>query len=323
MKTALHPHIARWLAAVLLLSVWASSSWRCVANADAAPTGSYEDFVQRGVSEFEQGHWEEAHAMFWRAHALQPNARTFRGIGMSAYDLRRYVESSDALTASLSDAQKPLTPEQRAAVTALLQRAQDFVVAYRVELTPPQAELSVDGQPATLRAGQLFLDAGTRVIVARAAGYLEQREQVRVVPGATSSLVFELRPKEATAGAANTLQSDGPTPPRAKSYRPWTWGLAGAAVAAGATGLALGIVTVHKHDDLARCNRDLTLPTCGDGQGPRFELATNASLGVAGGLGAAAIVAFFVEGRHRERGVHQARTSLVPLRHGILLHTTF
>lgn len=313
--------VTRLLAMTLLGSVCAGSSLLSAAHAEDLSTGSYEDFVQRGVSEFEQGHWEEAHAMFLRAHELQPNARTFRGIGMSAFELRSYVESSDALAASLSDTRKPLTADQRAAVTDLLRRARDFVVAYDVTLTPTHVELSVDGQPAALRSGKLLLDAGTRIIVARAVGYEEQREQVRVVPGTTSALVFELRPKASTA--ADTGQLESPTSPHPKSHRPWTWGLAGGAVAAGAAAVALGVVTLHKHDELERCNRDFSVPACSDHQGPGFEHATNASIGVASALAAGAIVAFFVEGRRGERAPRQVRTSVVPLMHGVVLRTQF
>jgi hypothetical protein len=320
MKRAPLTFVTRLLTMALVVGVCTGSSVLCVAHAEDLSTGSYEDFVQRGVSEFEQGHWEEAHAMFLRAHELQPNARTFRGIGMSAYELRSYVESSEALAASLSDTRKPLTADQRVAVTGLLQRARDFVVAYDVALTPPHVELSVDGQPATLRNGKLLLDAGTRVIVARAVGYEEQREQVRVVPGTTSSLVFELRPKVSTAADARL---EGPVSPHTKSHRPWTWALAGSAVAAGAVAVAVGVVTQHKHDELERCNRDLSLPACSDHQGPRFERATNASIGLASALAVGAVVAIFVEGRRGERATTRVHTTVVPLMHGVVLHTQF
>jgi hypothetical protein len=46
------------------------------APASAQKTGEYRKFIDAGVDEFAHGDFAEAHAMFERAHAAQPGART-------------------------------------------------------------------------------------------------------------------------------------------------------------------------------------------------------------------------------------------------------
>src|SRR3954470_14714051 len=74
-------------------------------EATGAPAG-YDDLIKRAVVEFDNSHWAEARALFGRAHELAPNARTFRGLGITAFELRRYVDATRELEASLNDPNK-------------------------------------------------------------------------------------------------------------------------------------------------------------------------------------------------------------------------
>lgn len=82
------------------------------ASAHAA-TAEYDDAIRRAIEEFDAGHWGEARALFRRAHEISPNARTWRGLGITAFELRRYVDAVSELEAALTNTLKPLTEKQR------------------------------------------------------------------------------------------------------------------------------------------------------------------------------------------------------------------
>src|SRR5262245_21535053 len=88
------------------------SSLLCFARALSLLTSSalaqeepdeYREAIEAAVEELNAGLYEEALAQFSRAHELQPSARTLRGIGLAAYELRDYVRAVEALEASLED----------------------------------------------------------------------------------------------------------------------------------------------------------------------------------------------------------------------------
>jgi hypothetical protein len=140
--------------------------------AQAAPgsdDSAYRTTIEEAVREFGAGRFEEARSLFKRAHELSPNARTMRGLGMTAFELRAYVQAIRELSAALADKRKPLEGEMRGKVEALLDKARKFVGEVRVELDPKDAALLVDGKPAVFEPdGSLLLDAGTHVFSATA-----------------------------------------------------------------------------------------------------------------------------------------------------------
>lgn len=264
---------------------------------------AYASTIDRAVVEFSQGHWEEAYALFRRAHELSPNARTWRGLGVSAFELRQYVEATADLEASLVDPRKPLTPEQREQVQGLIERAREFVSVYRVHVRPSDAEIVVDGKPAVLRDGQLHLDPGRHTIVVRAAGHEERRAELQAGAGGREDLSLELSVVPADAQATQeqpappTIAPTQTTPEHTRrGRRVWTWSLAGASVAAAAvaTGLRLrvsGLVDEHHACVLSGGG------TCQDteARGKRFLKGSYVTAGLSGALLAGAVVSFFLE----------------------------
>src|SRR4051812_11159906 len=81
--------------AVLVVALGAASPR--VAVAQDADTPQYRGLLNEAVSEYDARRYEEARALFRRAHELSPNARTLRGIGMASFELREYVEALRAL----------------------------------------------------------------------------------------------------------------------------------------------------------------------------------------------------------------------------------
>ena len=66
---------------------------------DSVEDPAYRRLIKEGLAEYEARHFDEARSLFQRAHDLNPNARTHRGIGMASFELRDYVSAVHNLSA--------------------------------------------------------------------------------------------------------------------------------------------------------------------------------------------------------------------------------
>lgn len=223
------PVSARCILALLLVAGWNAT------RAGAQSQASYSETIKHAVAEYESGNWAEAHTLFSRAHVLNPNARTWRGLGLASFELRHYLAAIEELGASLADTRKPLNTAQRREVESVLARAQQFLAVYRVSLDPPDAELRVDNQVARLEGGELRLDPGEYALVVRALGYQEQRTTLRAEAGTRADLPMALvshaqvepEPLSAQEQAPSTAQPTTEPPPTArKTSMLWAGGIA-------------------------------------------------------------------------------------------------
>lgn len=161
-----------------------------------AQSREYRRKIAQAVSEFDAGNWAEARALFTQAHALDPNARTLRGMGMCAFEMRAYAEAIETLEASLAERRRPLTRRQRRSVEALLARARSFIGVYRVHVERADATLTVDDAAPTLEAdGSIVLPLGEHVFEARRDGYLTERRRVEVRGGEQLEVSLALQPE--------------------------------------------------------------------------------------------------------------------------------
>jgi hypothetical protein len=259
---------------------------------DATDEAVYRKTIRDGVAEYDAGHFEEARSLFRRAHETNPNARTFRGIGMASFELRDYVAAWRYLSVALQDKRKPLSPAQRKDVQDLLDRSRMFVDVYTVRVVPRTARLAVDGRaPEFEPDGSLLFGFGAHTIAASAPGMATHSEAINVRGGARKELLLSLEPAPRLgadpAGAASpaTVMKEA-THPRASNTaaKAWLWSSAGAAlVAAGA-----GAYWIKQDSELSSCNHP---PDSGWHCTTKGTLSTerNVAMGVTLGTGAAAL----------------------------------
>jgi hypothetical protein len=156
---------------------------------------SYRQVLSEALAEYDAHHFEEARALFRRAHDLSPNARTLRGIGMASFELRDYVDALRSLQGALTDQRRPLTPAQRAQVSGLIERTRAFVGQYMLPASVKPAVLRVDGMPATTEAdGTLLLNFGRHAVTVETPGYVPETRELYVIGGERQELSFQLRP---------------------------------------------------------------------------------------------------------------------------------
>jgi len=283
----------------------------------SADDSAYRATVDEAVREFGAGRFEEARALFKRAHGLSPNARTLRGLGMTAFELRAYVQAIRELQAALADKRKPLEGELRTKVEALLDKSRKFVGVVRLELEPKSASVLVDGKPAAFEPnGSLLLDAGTHVISATAPehkatnvrllveGDTEQTvrvplestafQQSMIAPIDAEQQVAKEEEERKRAGAQRT--SEASTKERGRSStQTWAIGTLIGAGAFGATATVFWFMGENQYNEL----EETCAPGCSgaevDDSGVKTsDLLTNVFLGLSAASLATSAVLFVV-----------------------------
>jgi hypothetical protein len=245
MRTRFLVAVAAW---ALVILVARGRAWGA-----AAPSGrespenrQYTSLLEEAVSEYDARRYEEARALFRKAHEIAPNARTLRGIGMASFELREYVEALRALEGALSNKRRPLTSTQRQQVQGLAERSRAFVGRFFVKLVPKDAVLHIDAAPAVFEDdGSVLLSFGRHLLSAEASGRGAESREVNVIGGERQDLTLELR--LVASGAVNGMrQASGggvgetliaprrdeiPAEPRRWSRAPWWFAGAGVLVA--------------------------------------------------------------------------------------------
>lgn len=168
----------------------------CSAIAQDTDEQQYLNTVQEAIREFKNGYFEEAFSLFRQAYAIQPNAQTSRGMGMAAFEARKYVEAIVALQAALDHTRKPLSEKRRAEVENLLDRARKFVGYVDLRTNPASASVTIDGREPSTYQEHVLLDPGTRQIVVKAEGFRTLTRQITVTGGESKTLEFSLEPLE-------------------------------------------------------------------------------------------------------------------------------
>lgn len=234
------PILCRSLALSLVLG-GASLAHAQTSPPSAEPQG-YRDAIDEAVTEYEDQHFEEARSLFARAHAIYPNARSARGLGMVEFELRNYGTSIEHLEAALASPVRPLEGALRTQTEALLERAKRFVGHVALRVTPGASRVIVDGVPVEVAPGKsLVLQVGDHTLEVQAEGYSPERRTVSLRGGETQTLQIALQ-----APVARTLQPVSEPP--VKQRAPWALMGTGGALAVG--GGVLVYLAMKKKSDV-------------------------------------------------------------------------
>jgi hypothetical protein len=218
-----------------LCCLWLLPLCLLVTQARAEPA-DYRETVDEAVREFAAQNFEEARVLFVRAHQLFPNARTERGLGLVAFELRDYGECILRLEAALHAEVRPLDAALRADTKELLARAKQFVGRVLIRTLPAHASVSVDGIARVERdeSQPLVLKVGEHTLEAQAPGFIAEKRPFRVESGATQTLEMALK-VVSPAGASVE-------PEKRHWYKsPWLWVTVGAVLVGAAAGTAVAV----------------------------------------------------------------------------------
>jgi len=227
---------------MLMFGAGVLSAGPLCAQAQAPTDSAYEALIDEGVAEYAAGNYVEARSLFERAHALAPNARTLRALGLCAFELKHYVQAAQELQAALDDARNPLTADLVQAVQKTLERARGFMGELQLRTVPVDSRLLIDGSE---REGRVFaLDAGEHLLTASAPGYHDRDLRLSISGMQTQRLELVLTPLQSDVLgqpaspplAAGARAQDAP----ALTQRWWFWTALGVV----AVGAAVAVVVV-------------------------------------------------------------------------------
>lgn len=199
-----------WLFRQLFAACLSCSTWFApplVAADDSNDDARYHALVEEAIQEYEHGNWNEASAAFEQAHAINPNARTLRGMGMAAFEAHRYVDSIHRLEEALSEQRHALTSEQRDEVSHVLERAHRYVAHLKLDVEPANVPLTIkiDGRASKPDAQRtIVVDPGLIEVEVSAEGFEPLLRHMAVDAGGEVDLSGQLEPartEEAIAAA--------------------------------------------------------------------------------------------------------------------------
>jgi hypothetical protein len=247
----------------------AGASGAASAQDAAHDEARYQELIGQALDEYERGNWDEAEGLFAQAHRIRPNARTLRGIGIAAFEARRYVRAVAHLRAALGSSVNPLTREQRTEVERALERAQTYVATIEITTDPAAAEVRVNDEPlaggGAVRLARV--DPGLIQLRASAPSHSTSVRELRVAAGERQRLLVQLVPLRATptrAAPAGTAKDRGDAPISARSAPPpdgprfgaWKWlalGVGGLALLGGGSAHVMREVTASDYNHDASC----------------------------------------------------------------------
>jgi hypothetical protein len=314
----------RLLYACLTFALLLAASLAC---AQADVQHAYDAALERSLKAHAQNDFQAAESAMREAHALSPNARTLRGLGVLLYAQGRYVEAVEPLEAALVSEAKPLGAELRKGVEELLSRVWQRVGRLTLQVEPASRTVRIDGAPPLLHGSEIVLAVGEHQVEITAPAREPYTLTLRTQAGSRDSLhvvLASLRPapvaaperQEQTAPTAPVLlHADGPR--REERWTPhMRIGLLAGGGALLVAGAASWLTAFVRFEDLrSKCERD-------DGCDPtwassRFKDKNIESLNVAGialvATGAAALVTVGVVELWHWRGSQRARSSNVRL----------
>lgn len=248
--------MGRLAAAGLALAL---SSLVAAPPARAEAEGRARALFAQGVERFAEGRYEGALASFVASYRARPYAPVLYNVAMCQRALDRPEDSVRTFRRYLSESGSALPPDRGEEVLALIEEMTPGAGWLRVEVEPPEAQVSVDGQtvtPAELWA--VRLPPGPHEVVARAPERISSRQEVVVVASRPSDVRLVLAPAVRAAAAAAVPPDEAPPAglgrdsrtapaPEARDRRPlheqwWLWtALSVVVVAAVATGVGVGL----------------------------------------------------------------------------------
>lgn len=196
---------------------------------------------QQGVSRFEAGDFSAALASFEAAYEIAPHPSVRVNMANCLEQLGRYSEAIENYESYLNETPS-LRPAQRADMAKAVERLSRHLGTIDVQLSPAQAQLTVDGALPNRNAnGAVIVAPGEHVLRASRDGYESTQRIVQVEVGSSQTLALQLEPLPAPEPVVPLVAEPGapletepgrghePEPSASGHSRIWLWTAAGTA----------------------------------------------------------------------------------------------
>ncbi|MEP7123328.1 MAG: PEGA domain-containing protein [Byssovorax sp.] len=194
----------------------ASAASPAVAHADpSAPSDRAADLYRRATQLYKDKQLAQAEPLYVEAWSLQQSYDIASNLGALELELGRPARAAELLSHAVREFPVRARPEERTALNLRLADAKSRVAVLHVRVSAPGAEVFVDGQSVghTPLPAEIFVEPGTRVVVAKLFGHANASVPVRVTRGAAYDV--DLAPKLPPAPNAPP-----PPPPSKRSVVP-------------------------------------------------------------------------------------------------------
>jgi hypothetical protein len=230
--------LAAWFVCALTPSVSRAQSR---AGSEAEPA-AYREAINSALEEIQLGNFTEAREQFARAHALFPNARSLRGLGISEFELKHYAVAVDHLSAALASDVRPLEGKLRHDTETLLERANSYTGELRLSVSPKTATFILDGGGERPLSDRLRLDVGDHALEFRAPEYASVQRHVTVRGGQVENIEIQLSRPDAVGKSEQSGPLSGAPAQEERTpvyKRWWLWTIVGAVVVGGVVATVL------------------------------------------------------------------------------------
>ncbi|NUQ79497.1 MAG: PEGA domain-containing protein [Polyangiaceae bacterium] len=262
----------------------------------------------QGIEAAQTGDWPKARAAFAEAFSLEPrHYQIAANLGRAEFMMGKYRDAAEHLSFFLRTAPPSVTPQDKARVQEMLDKALTRVGSLTVSVNMAGADVLVSGEMVgqSPLEGPIFVEPGRVSIEARRQGYTPAKTTVEAAAGASHKVPLEMTP-----------EAPPQIPETKTNWKPWAVGIsAGVAVVGAATGIGFWLgaksqvdryeeqknIAVNRTTEgiqVCRPGSTLNQSECDameDARSKRSTYQTVANIGyVVGGVGAAAAVAMFV-----------------------------
>jgi hypothetical protein len=176
---------------------------------DQARRAEAKTLLSQGAEAFAKGDYESAWLHFVHAHELVPSPKIYFNIGQALLKMGRRAEAAEALDAFLvstaTDAKTEFAKKQEA--TESLDRLSKELAKVTLEVTPENAQVTVDERRVISGPVYLLLEPSEHVFEASASGFQTQRSTVVTTSAGRTGTVVRLHLVPGTAQALTPPQS--------------------------------------------------------------------------------------------------------------------
>ena len=153
-----------------------------------------DELFLQGKAAAQAKNWDEAHQLLQEAWALKQSYDIASNLGQVAYLLGKHAEAAQHVSFALRHYPATGDAEQKQKAKDLLDMVRQKVSSLSVQVTPPEAEVFVDGTSAGRASAlppELFVEPGERTVIARLEGEAVERH-VSAKPGGQYKLDLAL-----------------------------------------------------------------------------------------------------------------------------------
>jgi hypothetical protein len=213
-----------------------------------------DEFMRRGIEAGNRGAWPEGVGLLRQAWELKQSYDIAANLGLGESRVGAWRGAAEHLSFALSTFPANGKPEHKKLITESLAKAKAETAELTVTVNQPGARVTVDGELAGTSPfrSPIFVDPGTRNLVASLAGFSDARQSVMVTKGSAQAITLVLARSDAP-----------PTVVPSRRLSP-LWIVAGGVLAVGGLGVGIGatVAANGKADDVKSLGANVAPGAC-------------------------------------------------------------